>query len=65
MITAHSIMTKTRTYMHVASNAGAPKNVESKDGGSFHVLPYVTYIRDNRLNMNEGHRSSFELDVCG
>lgn len=51
--------------MHVASNAGAPKNVESKDGGSFHVLPYVTYIRDNRLNMNEGHRSSFELDVCG
>ena len=36
--------------MHLTSNAGAPKSVESK-GGSFHVLPYVTYVRGNQ-NIN-------------
>ena len=36
--------------MHLASNAGALKSVESK-GGSFHVLPYVTFVRGNQ-NIN-------------
>ena len=37
--------------IHLASNAGAPKDVESKEGCSFHVLPYVTYVRGNQ-NIN-------------
>ena len=52
--------------MHLASNAGAPKSVESKDGCYFHVLQYVTHVRGNqningRMRDIAGHSSYMVL----